>query len=372
MKTVFTTQPSSDREKKNLLFLNLIRKHKSTSRTEISKLTNINMVTVSNYVNGYLKKGLVLERGYDASSGGRRPELVELNREWGYAIGIDIGKSYIKGALVDLGLGVLASESTHGYEKENLKSSIAEMVKKLLAASKIDQKRVKKIGIGVSANSGGIAEDIIKAEETIGGEAKIPALAGDAALCAASGEKNLNPEAMETSSILYVYTDLGKGVFIKDDEFYEAVTEEDHYPYLRPWDEGLSIASEAKKIVKQGMGTRIVDIAQGNAKNITLETVVKAAKQKDEIAMDLVRMVGMNLGVRIAYLINALEPGAVIVGGGIEKAGNLFLEPLTSSINRFILQKALNKVRVALATLGEEACAKGSAFLAIREAFIET
>ncbi len=371
-KILFTAIPSSDREKKNLLFLDLIKKHKSTSRTELSKLTGVNIVTVSNYINGYLKKGLVIEGGYDVSSGGRRPELVELNREWGYVLGIDIGEKDIKGILADLGMKILANESIRGYKKENLKFFINEILKKLTEGpSKIDKTRIKKIGIGISENSGNVMEEIVKVKRAIEEEIKIPALIADGVLCAASGEKNLNPEAMETSNVLYIYTELGEVIFIKGDEFYEAADKESEYAYLRPWDQSLSIVSEAKRIIEGGVGSKIVNISRGDVKNVTIETVIEAAKKDDETAIDLLKVSGMNLGVRIAYLINSFEPEDVIIGGGIEKAGELFLGPLTSSINRFILQRILNKVKVTPAILGEEACVKGGAFLAIREVFIE-
>jgi len=371
-KIPFTTPPLTDREKKNLLFLDLIKKRKSISRTELSKLTDINMVTVSNYINAYLKKGLVIEGGYEVSSGGRRPELIALNKEWGYVLGIDIGEKHIRGIVADLDMKVLAEESIRGYKKEKIESLLDKILKNLTeGSSKIDKTRIKKIGIGVSTNSSDVTEEIIKAKETIEKEIKIPALIRKGVLCAASGEKNLNPEAMEASSALYVYTDLGEVILIKDDGFYEAGDKDSEYAYMRPWDRRLSIVSEAKRIIDGGVGSKIVNISRGNAKNVTVETIIKAAREGDEIAIDLLRSSGMNLGVRIAYLINSFEPDAVIIGGGIEKAGKLFLEPLTSSINRFILQRILNKLKVTPAILGELACVKGGASLAIREVFME-
>ncbi|MGB2705245.1 MAG: ROK family protein [Candidatus Omnitrophota bacterium] len=369
-KASFTAHPSSERRKKNLLFLNLIRNRKSTSRTEISKLTDTNIVTVSNYINGYLKKGLILETGYDVSSGGRRPELVELNKKWGYAIGIDIAPGRIKGILVDFGMEVLASETISGYEKEKLKASIGEVVRGLLEGSKTDKALVKKIGI--AAASGDIAEDSGKIKDEIEKEPGIPVLSGSAALCAAFGERGLNPEASEASKILFIYTSLGEGIFITEDEFYEANNKERKYAYLKPWPRRLGIAEEAKKAVSQGVGTKIVDMAGGEAANITAETVVNAAQERDEIASDLLKTAGTNLSVRVAYLMNLFEPEVVIIGGGAEKAKDFFLNPLVANVKKLVLRSALGRAKVAPAILGEEARVKGSAFLAIREAFIET
>ena len=51
----------TDKERKNLAILEVIRKNGPISRTDISKITELNIVTVSNYVNHYIKKGLLVK-----------------------------------------------------------------------------------------------------------------------------------------------------------------------------------------------------------------------------------------------------------------------------------------------------------------------
>src|SRR3989338_5343295 len=65
----------TDKERKNLAILEVIRKNGPISRTDISKITEFNIVTVSNYVNHYIKKGLVIEGELDESTGGRKPVI---------------------------------------------------------------------------------------------------------------------------------------------------------------------------------------------------------------------------------------------------------------------------------------------------------
>jgi predicted transcriptional regulator len=77
----------SDKQRKNLSILELVVKHGPISRTEISRQTGLNIVTISNYINEFIANGLVVEKGFDVSTGGRRPTLVELNPKFGYIIG---------------------------------------------------------------------------------------------------------------------------------------------------------------------------------------------------------------------------------------------------------------------------------------------
>ena len=89
--SVFTYHVSQDRQRKNLSILELIRKKGPISRADISRMLGLNIVSVSNYLDFYINKRTILEVGYDVSSGGRRPELLELNAKSAYIVGVDIG-----------------------------------------------------------------------------------------------------------------------------------------------------------------------------------------------------------------------------------------------------------------------------------------
>ena len=67
----------SEKERRNLSILDSIRRNREISRADISKMTDLNIVTVSNYVSKYVKDKIVFETGRDISTGGRRPELLK-------------------------------------------------------------------------------------------------------------------------------------------------------------------------------------------------------------------------------------------------------------------------------------------------------
>ncbi|MFH1381115.1 MAG: winged helix-turn-helix transcriptional regulator, partial [Candidatus Omnitrophota bacterium] len=103
-KHAFSYKDISDRKRKNILILDCIRRKGTISRTDISKETGINIVSISNYITNYIKKGLVLECGLDISTGGRRPELVKLNLESAYVVGLDMGPEKLICCITDLAL----------------------------------------------------------------------------------------------------------------------------------------------------------------------------------------------------------------------------------------------------------------------------
>jgi len=73
--TNFYKEELTEKEKRNIDILEILRKHGPISRPDISKEMGINVVTVSNYVDEFIKHNLVYEKELDISEGGRRPIL---------------------------------------------------------------------------------------------------------------------------------------------------------------------------------------------------------------------------------------------------------------------------------------------------------
>jgi len=46
------------------------------------------VVTISNYIDEFVKRNLVYEKELDVSGGGRRPVLLDLNPQAGFIIGV--------------------------------------------------------------------------------------------------------------------------------------------------------------------------------------------------------------------------------------------------------------------------------------------
>ena len=376
-----------DKERKNLAILELVRKRGSISRTEISHVTDINIVSISNYVKDYIAKGILIETGCDVSTGGRRPELVELNTKGLYVVGLDIGTVNIIGTVTDFSINVVSrlKVPTPTGDVNEITQKIIELIKELFEKAGIEKEKIKAIGIGVSCSSSRFHPMIDAIREKFG----IEVFMGSDAACAAFGEKQLNPKA-GVENLLYMYSDVGCGIIIKGDAYFgaggnageiqisrEHISKEEELlfskssQYLKPWGMDLGIIRMAKHEIEKGIGTKIVACAKGNPKNISTDVVIEAAKQDDEVATDIVRNAGMNLGTRIAYLVNLFNPEVVVVGGGVEKAGELILDPIRKAVKKLAFLEQAGIVKIITSSLGEDAVSLGAAFLAVREIFIK-
>ncbi|MDO8536024.1 MAG: ROK family protein [Candidatus Omnitrophota bacterium] len=384
---LFHHRSLSDKERKNLAILELIRKKGPISRTEISHTTDINIVSISNYIKDYISKGILMETGWDVSSGGRRPELVELNAKGLYVVGLDIGISNIIATVTDFSINIISKVKipTPAGSTDDITLKAIELISGILEKSGVEKEKIRAIGIGVACANNRFYPTADAVREKFG----LEVFMGSDAACAAFGEKQLNPKA-DVEDLLYMYSDVGCGIIIKGDAYFgaggnagetqishEHISKEEELlffrssEYLKPWGMDLGIIRMAKHEIEKGVGTKIVACAKGDPKNISTEVVIEAAKLDDEIATDIVRNAGMNLGVRIAYLVNLFNPEAVVVGGGVEKAGELILEPIRKTVKKLAFSEQAGIVKIITSALGEDAVSLGAASLAVREIFLK-
>ncbi len=108
---------------------------------------------------------------------------------------------------------------------------------------------------------------------------------------------------------------------------------------------------------------------QGKLEKVTMETVFEAVKAGDKVAVEIVQKAGERLGVRVAFLINLLNPGAVVVGGGVEAAGPVLIESVKKMVRMCAFEEMANAVKIVPARLGENSVALGAASLVIRDVF---
>jgi predicted NBD/HSP70 family sugar kinase len=402
---LFKYQMFTEKERKNLLLLEMIMQKGPISRTDISRETELNIVTVSNYVNNFIDKGIVVEKGLDVSSGGRKPTLVELDAQGGYVIGVDIGPLNELAIMTDLSTKIIAKEKKVRPQRhmEEVIKVAGDLLGSVLSQSNVPREKILGVGFGISGvideETGTVRDTDPRRGRTSGSlnafrtaiedKFQIATFIGNDATCAAFGEKRLTLER-SVEDMLYVYSDVGCGIIIKGDiycgaggsageiqlSFNQGEPDKTNIspnalPYLRPLGVDLGILARAKNALEQGIGTKIVELINGKVEELTLDKVVTAAESGDKLAIDLIESAGMNLGTRVAYLINLFNPEVVIVGGGIERAGELILGPIRRSVRKFAFEEPANKVRIIPSALGEDAVALGAASLVLREIFIQ-
>lgn len=389
----------SDKQRKNLSILELVIKRGPISRTDISRLTGLNIVTVSNYVNEFIEKELVIEKGFDVSTGGRRPTLVELNSKFGYIIGVGLTALNIVGILVDSKMQVICEvkKERPSENSEAVIDRLVETVEEILNKSKIDAAKIKGLGIGIPGVIDEEGQTIrwlgamglsiisisgVSLKDIFEKEFDIPTLVEHDAACGVFGERWFGFEA-DIKDMIYMYTGVGCGLIINGQIyrgstgsagelgiFNPAETDEEERRResvnLGTWELDLGIVYQAKKALKEGVKSRIFELAENDPDKIDLALVIETSKSGDKLANELLETAGRRLGKKIAFLVNLLNPEVVVVGGGIEQAGAVFMDSVKRTIHYWSREENIRNLRIVPSRLGGNAVAMGAVCLVLQ------
>jgi predicted NBD/HSP70 family sugar kinase len=125
---------------------------------------------------------------------------------------------------------------------------------------------------------------------------------------------------------------------------------------------GAAFARLGRQAAANGRSGLLRELAAGDCDAIDAELVFAAAAQGDAGAAEIVDELLERLARGVAAAAVVLNPEAVIIGGGVSRAGARLLEPLTRRIPELVPLPP----RVLLSTLGEDAVALGAVRLAIQ------
>lgn len=133
---------------------------------------------------------------------------------------------------------------------------------------------------------------------------------------------------------------------------------------------GTALTREARELAESGspLASAMLERADGKVKRITGPLVTEAARDGDPTAVELLADLGRQLGAAVATFVALLDPGVVVIGGGVSDAGELLVEPARTSYEHELTGRGFRPAgSLVLAELGNDAGLVGAADLARSE-----
>lgn len=128
---------------------------------------------------------------------------------------------------------------------------------------------------------------------------------------------------------------------------------------------GSVVGRAGQQLVRAGGAPALDELCGGDPARLTGEHVTRAARAGDPASVAVLAEVGERLGDGLAGVVAALDPGRVVVGGGLSEAGDLLLRPARTALSRRLVGGAHRSVPdVVAARLGARAGLVGAADLA--------
>ncbi len=142
-----------------------------------------------------------------------------------------------------------------------------------------------------------------------------------------------------------------------------------NYGCLEAYASGPAIAARAVEGLQSGEPSLLPSMVRGELARITAETVYEAIVAGDDYAKEVMRDTAKFLGTGIANLINILNPGMVVISGGVTRAGDRLLEPLKKEVRRRAFSHASENCQIVTSSLGSMVGVIGAACMFRQERF---
>jgi glucokinase len=117
--------------------------------------------------------------------------------------------------------------------------------------------------------------------------------------------------------------------------------------------------------VERGHRTLLTEILGGNLLALTSRDLAEAIAKSDAVAIRAARRSARYTGLAIGGVVNLMDPGVVVIGGGIAEAlGKRYVQYASEVARRQILASAAREVPIVASKLGNDAGLLGAALTA--------
>jgi len=373
------------------------------SRARIGQLLDLNLPTVSHCVGELLKEGEIVEEGFAQSSGGRKPQLLNVNPRKGSVIGITFSTRGISSAWADLrgnlnNIRIYPFSPSLGKERtlEVLRQAAQDQMEAVRLAPEAGP--VKQIGIGVSGlvdAREGISLGFPRFDEWVDVPLReiferafhTPTVV-DNHIVAVSLAESIVGQLKDYENALYVQLGPGLGVGILINgriyrgsklnvgEFgHTTITENGpicycgNYGCLESLASDYALVQQTEAALREGVKTTIPDYAPEPGK-ITTGAIFRAAADGDRFALNLVEKAARLLGTGIANLVNLFGPEVIIIGGTMAEAGgDMLMSAICATLSTKALDRMEKDVEIRRSSFGNEEAIRGAVTLALYHYF---
>jgi len=376
--------------------LALLRDEGPLSRVELGERLELPRARAAAEVTRLGELGLVEAAGPSLSRGGRRSTLVRLAEDL-RILGVDVGATSVGVAVTDASCEVLA----HVVESCDVRQGPHAVLSRVMELSEKVRDtapgRLLAAGIGLPgpvsfAEGMAVAPPIMPGwdrfpvRDHLGGLLRCPVAVDNDVNAMALGERHAGvARSLDDLLFVKVGTGIGCGIVLGGKVYRGTagtagdighIRLDDYGPTcacgeigcLEAYFGGAALARDALTLAHSGRSTFLAAVLAENGQ-VSAQDVGRAAAAGDFGAVKLIRDGGRRLGQMVASLVSFINPGMVVIGGGVAQLGHQLLAEVRSAVYRRSLPLATGNLPIVLSELGDTAGVIGSAWSATDRAF---
>ena len=380
--------------KNSLIKRNIIAHMALNGECTLSELTrelHISVPTITKLVQELVDETIVCDLGKVETPGGRRPNVFGLANSAIYFAGVNVGRDNMSYLITDLQNNIIKQQFDTSFElldRSQCLEKICANIERFIATCGIDRGKILGLGVGITGrvnpDTGRSYKYFTSSEQSLRDLLEhrigIRVLLENDTRARCYAEYTCS-KSKDDKNLLYLH--LGRGVaigIVTDGKLYYGKSgfagEFGHIPFfdneiicscgkkgcLETEVSGIAIEEKIVRKIESGVNT-ILREKYDRQEPIHIDDIIAAAKNDDNLSIELIEEAGEKIGKAVAFLINIFNPETVIVGGNMAAAGDYIMLPLKSSTNKYSLNLVYKDTKFRLSKLNENANAWGVAML---------
>lgn len=310
------------------------------------------------------------------------------------AIGVDVGGTATKAAIV-AGSGKVLLRVERRTDKSAGTKGIIAVIDELIGRASEVSAAPSVVGVGaagfIDATTGSVtfapnlSYDDPHVAEAVRSRTGLPVIVDNDANAAVWGERTFGAaRGLDHVVLLTLGTGIGSG-FISDGRLVRGSTgagAEFGHTVVDPkgpeclcglrgcieqFASGGAIGRAARRAAEDNPTSTMIAMA-GSVDAITAEHAAKAAREYDEIALEIMHEAGRWLGIALSNIANLFDPQTIVLGGSVAKAGETFLGMARDTLVAMTGAQRRRPLRLDVTELGGDVGIIGAAALAFHEA----
>jgi glucokinase-like ROK family protein len=357
---------------------------------DLSEIIGKSIPLVTKVVAELLESGHIIENGYAASTGGRRPIVYSLRADSIYIISVAMDQLYTRITIFDgQNNTVLPAQTIELQLLDNHDSvkTLIHIINNAILSSGIDRSKIIGVGIGMPGfvnSKRGINYSYLQTpagdslRDFLESSLKLPVhLDNDSSIIALSESKFGLAKGRQDVMVINIGWGIGLGMIVNGELFRGHTGYAGEFSHIPVSDNdtlcdcGKRGCLETEATLRVVAAKAIKQIKEGKISNLQLkdtaeemcEEVMAAANKGDQIAIELFSDMGYKIGKGIAILIHIVNPELIILSGRGARAGKFLLAPIQQALNKYCIPRLAEYTEVKVSKLEQDAYSIGVAAL---------
>ena len=374
------------------IILEALKSSEPMTRNDLAKATGLSSPTVTKITNDLIELGIVQDIGTRDSSGGRPPSLIELNKDGGFVVGVNIGNTHITSIAVNFAGEIIKNISNPLPSCVNdlsILSTTLSTIAETISSLKKTRSQLFGIGVGVFGNvdpeegiiihASNISWENVPIRSILADAYNVPIYVDESTRLLCFAEKWFgSAKQFENILCLRIGDDIDACLMLNGQHFggsQNLACNRIHKIVISEKNE-YSNGTVGSLLTTQAIANHITYCLSTSDRpsklrdisDLSYKTLVQVANSGDPLAESILDDAARHLAALVNNICRVADPEIVIIGGGLAKADSTFFTAFHNHLLEFS-DGDFDNLMVIPSMLNDDAYAIGAAGILLHHIF---